>query len=346
MTRSQGLIITCALLAGCAGPGSDGANENTSQAYRRPFGPNAPWNVPARDLPRHEKSDVYARRLWEGASRRPGNWNLTFDGYTYPVYYAGDAEERVPVRTKRRTNIDGTMIPRRSDWRPPHGTDAQIIIIDRARGWEWDMWQVERRGDTLFASNGNLVQAGENPGDGSDPANIWTKENGFRPSRGIGIQYLAMLVRPEEIVQGEIRHALSMPIINTDGEVFVPPATKLEHPDHPGDQVPEGMRFALDVTDAEIDTWIRSLPRDLPEGMRRAARIIAAALRDYGWFITDTSGGAHLQFESRVTAGDQWTALGLDDLELGGQEYPRDLLDGLITQDRIYTLVPSDRYPR
>jgi hypothetical protein len=98
-----------------------------------------------------------------------------------------------------------------------------------------------------------------------------------------------MLVRPEEIMQGEIRHALSMPIRNTDGKLSVAPATKIEHPSHPGDQIPEGMRFALKLTDEQIDEWTASLPKHLPEVTRYSARVIATALRDYGWFITDTS---------------------------------------------------------
>jgi hypothetical protein len=136
-----------------------------------------------------------------------------------------------------------------------------------------------------------------------------------------------------------------MPIMNTDGEFFVAPATKLEHPDHPSGGVPEGMRFAIEVTDNEIDEWIESLPDELPEKAKKAAKTIAIALRDYGWFITDSSGAAHLQFEDRTTAGKKWDKLGLYRIEINGKEYPRDLLDGLITEDKIYVLVPSDRYP-
>ncbi len=46
-----------------------------------------------------------------------------------------------------------------------------------------------------------------------------------------------------------------------------------------------------------------------------------------------------------MTAGDKWSALGLDAVEVGGKEYPRDLLDGLVQRERIYTIVPSDQYP-
>ncbi len=208
-----------------------------------------------------------------------------------------------------------------------------MIVLDPKTGREWDFWQVSFEDRVIEASDANFVNG-----------DYRTKEDGFKSSRGVGIQYLAMLVRPEEIAQGEIRHALSMPIRNTSGKLFLPPATKLEHPDRP-DGIPEGMRFALSVTDRDIDLWLKGLPPELPEGMRRYARTLARALRDYGWFITDTSGGAHLQHEAWVSAGEEWTALGLAPVEVGGKEYPRDLLDGLLTQERIYAIVPSDRYP-
>ena len=187
---------------------------------------------------------------------------------------------------------------------------------------------------TVRASNGSLV-----------PGDYRTYEGGNRPSRGVGIQYLAMLVRPQAVAAGTIDHALSMPIRNPDGAVFVAPATKLEHPDYPPG-IPEGTRFALDVGDAEIEAWIASLPAELPPATRRAARTIAVALRDYGWFITDTAGGATFQFEANVTAGDEWRALGLAENVLSEDRvYPRDLLDGLLTRERVYAIVPSDQYP-
>ncbi|MBW2458255.1 MAG: hypothetical protein JRI68_27370 [Deltaproteobacteria bacterium] len=73
---------------------------------------------------------------------------------------------------------------------------------------------------------------------------------------------------------------------------------------------------------------------------------MAVALRDYGWFITDTAGSAKFQLEAQESAMDEWVALGLEAYEASDtHEYPRDLLDGLITEARIYALVPSDQYP-
>ncbi len=285
-------------------------------------------------LPRHPESSRYAGLLWDDGSERPGNINLNFEDYTYPVYEVDQATGRFPIRIKWDTPLDGQLIPWNPKWRAATGTDAQVIILDPKSGREWDLWQAKFDGKYVRATNANLV-----------PGSYWTREVGFAPSRGAGIPYLAMLVRPAEIECGEISHALSMPIRNSDGDFYVAPATKLEHPDHPSG-IPEGMRFAIDVSDEDIENWLAELPEEVSERTRQSARIIGRALRDYGWFITDSAGGAHLQFEYRGTAGAEWKRLGLDHKEVDEYHvYPRDLLDGLLTRERIYAIVPSDEYP-
>ncbi len=312
------------------------AYEQPDDSGARPFGPRAPWNVPVARLSQHTESDLFVDRLWrEAPSNLPGNFNLGFDEYTYPVYFTRDATGLFPVMLENGEELSGEKIPWNPAWRPAAGDDAQIILLDPEKGIEWDLWQVRFEGESVRASNGSRV--------GGD---YRTKEDGHPSSRGIGIAYLAMLVRPHELEQGRIRHALSLPIRNTDGDYFVPPATKLEHPGRLRNGIPEGMRFALNVSDADIQTWLDGMPKGMRKSTLRSARIIARALRDYGWFITDTAGGAVFQFESRVTAGNDWSELGLDYWEVDDSHvYPRDLLDRLLTPERIYAIVPSDEYP-
>ncbi len=298
-----------------------------SVAYVRPFAENAPWNVAVEGLSRHADSDFYTNLLWNDAPDRAGNFNVGNDGYTYPVYEVQADTPWYPVSaTTNWGNLDGEDIPFDPAWLPAAGTDGQIIILDPATGREWDLWQVNFDGSTVNISNGSLTNGDYRSNDYLEPED-WTPG-----SRGVGIPYLAMLVRPEEVAQGAIEHALSMPVRNTSGEEYLPPATKLEFPNH-GPGIPEGMRFALDVTDAEIDAWVAGLPAE----SQQAARVIAVAMRDYGWFITDTAGGATIQLEDVTTAGAEWDALGLGN--------PRDLLDGLMQPDRIFALVSSDQYP-
>ncbi|HYE36639.1 hypothetical protein [Methylocaldum sp.] len=298
--------------------------------YVRPFGANAPWNKPVAGLPRHPQSSTLATRLWTYGTNRPGNFNLSFTDYTYPVYLASNAQGTYPVQGPSG-KLNGTKIPWNPNWQAATGTDGQVIVLDPKSGREWDLWQVSFNGSSIRVSNGNLV-----------PGSYLTKEDGFKPSRGCGIPYLAMLVRPEEIAQGKIEHALSMPSRNT-AKAFVAPATKSDGRET-ANGMPMGTRFALNITDAEIDAWVKSLPSQLSGQTRRAARIIAVALRDYGWFITDTSGGAHLQFEDNATAKAKWVALGLGSQSVNWKSYPADLLDGLITKNRIYAIAPSNEH--
>jgi len=255
-----------------------------------------------------------------------------------------DATDTYTIDIQWSSNIDGATLPWNPAWQQNEGTDGQIILLDAAQGIEYDFWDVslDHSGKIVNAMNGSRVGA-----DIQEPTavgNYWTKEDGWVSSRGCGIQYFAMLVVPEEVEQGVIEHALSMPIRNTDGDEFVAPATKLEHDTNPPG-IPEGMRFALDVTDGEIQSWLASLPSDLSPGMIEFAEIMAVALRDYGWFITDTAGGAKFQLEAKESALGEWQALGLAAYEASDyKEYPRDLLDGLITEDQIYAIVPSDQY--
>ena len=71
--------------------------------------------------------------MWrEAPSNLPGNFNLGFDEYTYPVYYAKDATGLVPVRLDNGAELNGKNIPWNPAWRPAPGDDAQVIILDTA----------------------------------------------------------------------------------------------------------------------------------------------------------------------------------------------------------------------
>ena len=306
----------------------------------RPYGPNAPWNIPVTNLPRHPESAKYAEYLWNDFNGKLPE--LSFRKYTFPVYDATKATDQYTVKdTNNWGNLNGKLIPFNPTWKPNAGTDSQIIILDPATGKEWNLWEVvvDTASKQITIGNGNLC-----PGDYF--TNNWdTKSTKCTGSRGVGINYLAMLVRPWEIEQGKIEHALSMPIIGTSGQTYVAPATKLEHPGKVGN-IPEGMRFALNVTYAEIDTYVNSLTA-LTAAKKKAIRVILVAMKDYGWFVTDTAGGHSLHFEAPESAQAEWERIGvLPGQTINGVEHPRFTLYPFLTKERIITIVPSDQYPR
>lgn len=302
---------------------------------RRPYGPNAPWNIPTAQVPVHPtRNKELCDLLWNDVftDRPQRNFNINYDAFTYPVYEVKPGMRSYPVVSANPSwgNLHGKTIPFDPSWKPAPGSDAQIIILDPPTGREWNLHKVNFDGSTVYINNGNLI-----------PGSYWTREEGFASSRGVGIQYLAMLVRPWEIEKGKIEHCLSMPALHTSGIEFFPPATKIEHEHHPYG-IPEGARYSLDVTDAEIDAHLASLP--CRASMKPGLRTIMVAMRDYGWIITDTSGSNHIQLEDRTTAAAAWDALGFAPEQIGTRQFPRDALDGLMTRARLRAHVDSTNY--
>jgi hypothetical protein len=390
------------------------------EGVERPFGATAPWNVPVAGLPLDPRSDDWRDRLWRWAvgNNHPddpdsdpnrGRFGVEFGfddavgDFAVPVYSAADAT--TTMRVRQRDNWKGGFtlgpedrIPWNPGWRPAGGSDAKMVIIDPETGRHWSLWGLvavdehgryndsqclshllgigyDRRTDLCAGGATLTVDSSGAPVDyrtytGNDPQ-----------ARGVGIQELAMLVLPEEVESGAIRHALSMVTYNTLGgpvcgpEVVdtsspefgvtcanaVAPAGQLESltggafcgPDaQRGDDddtrrtraVPEGMRFALHVTDAEIDAWLDQ--RGYEGELRRTARIFAVALRDYGWMITGTTCFSAELLAAGATnpaTAKQWRDLGIADTG-------KKLLSGLFTRERIVAIAPavnecSDRPP-
>lgn len=189
--------------------------------------------------------------------------------------------------------------------------------------------------------------------------------------RGAGFNKYIGIVRADEVKSGVIRHPLAMTITRTSfgpactpgGDYtvvgfavtcggYVKPATKLEriNPNigceaqivndvERAKNTPEGMRFALRITDQEIEQWLDSQKYTGP--LRNTARIFAVALRDYGWIISETGCyGMHIETEGLVgPARATWASLGITD---DGTTYPGGSLirSGLFTKERVYVVNP------
>lgn len=165
--------------------------------------------------------------------------------------------------------------------------------------------------------------------------------------------------------------AVASNVVGVECGFAVAPASRIEHPVADNGSfgtsavdraktVPEGMRFHITLTGDEIVRWLdRRYP--VPEGtpgdalvvrQRSTAKIFAVALRDYGFYISDTSSwGSSIAADgsSDPDKARRWKALGLDvkntvkwqgiDVEMDG---PR-LLDGLLSSaTQVATLAVPD----
>ena len=219
-------------------------------------------------------------------------------------------------------------------------------------------------GYNLCVGQADLVQdsAGQ-------PIDYRTYEGGY-PTGGAFIQGLAMLTTADEVAAGVIPHALNAVVYDTmfgslcsaaqkataaagvDCSFYENPANRVEWTTGPqpcgsatqvdspigrSKTVAQGMRFAIHVTDAQIDQWLNT--RNFTPELRNTARIFAVALRDYGFIVTNTScydAGFITDGVFNPKTKAKWQALGVtnaDDVSL---------VHGLITADNLWTVAPSE----
>jgi hypothetical protein len=111
-------------------------------------------------------------------------------------------------------------------------------------------------------------------------------------SRGAGVPYLAGLIRPWEIAEGRIEHALAFAYLLARLERCVWPASKTDGDDDRADAIPQGARLRLDPG-VDVD----GIP-----GLDAAGRVIARALQEYGMILIDNSGSNKIYVEDNLTA--------------------------------------------
>lgn len=326
----------------------------TRTTHWRPYGLTAEWNLPVADILSRgaHPNETYLRDvLWQGKQDgRPAGTNyINFFNrdYTYAVYRSSDATTTATCNVSFGNWRTG-QVPWNPSWTIPDGTDAQFVILDEDTGVEYNAWQVQYNSGSntitpLFSGSGRVSRVTANA-DESGGAGDWrTKTDGFRPSRGCGVQYYAMLITPEEIAQGKIYHALSCVMRRSGYRFYVRPAYKGERfSGNEHDQgVPQGTRFWFDVTDTEIDNFVASWPSAVPTSTRNTMKIVFRAMRDYGIIATDQGGDNHIQFQH--DASTDWTPYGLDPITVNGRTYPQDAIDNFINdKTRIKVVPPPD----
>jgi len=375
------------------------ATTPTSLPFRRFFADDASWNRPVSDFGPSERYARYAEVFhdWAGGedTSTRGRLGLKFEAYSVPIYDAATATTTVHLyqtvwsqNIGRLGNIEiGTEVPWNPQWAPGTQSDRIMAVVDYATGRTWEYWGVGEPPTNCFDFAGPNVRAGFNPLSDRDVclAGASTYDNLFTASdrdgttidgRGMGINKLALVTRADEVLEGEIRHALELSVTNTlfgepacdpidDGTApgagrtcgfYLPPATKLEwsagtagrcgegQPIDTSDEnrarmVPEGLRIALRITDTEIEAWLDD--RGYEGARRRTARIFAVALRDYGAIVAETGcWGVGIETDGLVdpVSRGKWARAGIVD---DGTDNPAiDLLDGLVTEERLYVVEP------
>lgn len=269
------------------------------------YSANSPWNTPIGGAPTVDSGNAQFV-----ASMDPSTAKLTSDPtqYTLPVYYATNATPLATVSyadgwfsdvsnggNTLTNNRPATAAARVTKMPIPlglsaaSGSDAQIIIINTDTGEEWGASHFTRDAAGNYSAwnigHYNIAWSGVPPyGANGNP--FW--------QRGPGTPYLTGLIRPCEIAQGHIDHALAFAFPKTTPE-FVYPATRSDGQSPATSGMPEGARLQLDPSVS--DDTIRNVWH-----CTDACFTVAKAAQTYGMYVADTAGRPKVYFEYEATA--------------------------------------------
>lgn len=259
----------------------------TDVTRMRPYSDDSPWNTPIEPNPGldpHSEEMITTFGL-EG----DGNIYTTTDIYSYPVYFVDGSSPRWDVScTEYKCNIWSPVevikthllkdVPIPPNARPSSGSDAHLIIIDITNLAEYDLRGLTQTSTDWSVKNGAVYNL------------LWDGTPTRYGTGGAGVPYYAGLVRPWEIAQGHIDHALAFAYPSPALERCVYPASKTDgETTHPY-AIPEGARVQLDpdLTDDDFERM----------GLDRAGIIIAKALQQYGMFLVNDSGRPKIYIEN------------------------------------------------
>ena len=261
----------------------------------RPYSANSPWNTPIKKDAQlyHNSNKLIATAVEEASHLRLVKY------YNSPIWVVNS--KKMPQLRVSSKRIFDTWDKDRDNWTDieipidprmwSEGTeDGHMIIVDPFTMTAWEMsrfkWKKTVNG---FIPTSTTFNVWDLKGKGyAEPleGERWRMRGG----RGSGFPILAGLIRPEELKNGEIRHALFFNYSkvrkspNGDKEMFISPPASRGDGDTIGEQyLIEGMRLQLNpkLTDENFEQW----------GLNREGKIIARALQKYGMYLGD-SGGA------------------------------------------------------
>lgn len=179
--------------------------------------------------------------------------------------------------------------------RPALGSDAHLAVIDPASGIELDMYKAsyDAAADAWSAGSRYLT----------DPAGWGALCSPGSRCGGAVASSLALMggvVRPEEIAQGRIDHALVFTTPYTRKDLIACPAAWTDGVYDDPAALPEGARIQLDPSfDIDAQSW------------PRWKKVIARALQEYGAYLVDTGGSLAVRGEAVHGRGyDAWSLAG------------------------------------
>ena len=269
------------------------------------FPQNNYWNTPVNDLPVHSLSATWINSI--GSTRHfhmdfgSGTWNggpigIPFNivsgavttKYYVDFYYSGESDSG-PYPLPPNPNIE-------------YGSDHHILTIDTDDCKLYEIFDAEKINGQWYAGSGAIWDLNSNA----------LRPDGWTSADAAGLPILPGLVRYDEIVAGEINHALRF-TTNCTADYYIWPARHVAPSGNCATPVPFGARFRLK---ANYNIT----------GFSPAAQVILQAMKTYGivnadngspWYVSgapDENWDNDVLHELDVLTGNNFEAVDTSDL--------------------------------
>jgi hypothetical protein len=199
-----------------------------------------------------------------------GGLLISVKRWTVPAYVATSSSPRYNVQLTASWRPANYMlnVPIPPEAAPDPAGDGHMAIFEPATGCQYDFWQAARTANGWSSSWANSLKY--------DSTSTGVFAKGLS-ARGSGFATTAGVMWPQELSQGEIRHALMFSYGATEAGGPVTPATESDGRTTTSSAIPEGAQLQLDPS-LNLDSL----------GLTGYERTIAVALQRYGMFLGDT----------------------------------------------------------
>lgn len=220
-----------------------------------------------------------------------------------PLAYATELSKNYNVACTRYDCGTAASFRIPSYAKPASGTDAHMTVIDPATGAELDAWQAR----PSWSASSRYLTSSKGSGALCAPGQRCNSAN------AAGFALLGGVVRPEEVAQGHIDHALFITTPLVRSGYIACPATHTDGQSSDPSAVPEGARIQLDPSfNVDAQSW------------PRWQKVIAKALQTYGAYVGDFGGSLSIRGESLTSRNyDAWSLAGVSGSGLSSLPWER-----------------------
>jgi hypothetical protein len=269
--------------------------ESPHGAFPRLFAASSFWNSPI--APNDAVDPDSALMVQGGLVIDAADANLAnSDLWGIAVAYANPVDQTFRIGCSRYDCDRAVSFRIPSGATPTTGSDHHLSVIDPGQRAELDTWLA------AYDSQTGTWTAG---------SRYITSTDGWGALCGVGqhcggavasgFAALGGIIRPEEIAQGHIDHALFLSLPHVRLSLIACPATDTDGTDNDLTAIPEGARLQLDpALDIDGQAW------------PRWEKIVARTLQRYGAYVGDTGGSLAMRAEATLNRGyDAWALAGV-----------------------------------